>query len=66
MIGTPFYLALEILEGKPYDSNSDIWSLGVILYEMMTFKLPFNANSLPLLSVKIFTRKLYSTSFNIY
>ena len=53
MLGTPFYLAPEILEGKPYDSSSDIWSLGVILYEIMTFQLPFNANSLPMLTVKI-------------
>ena len=52
-IGTPYYLSPEIIEGKPYDSKSDIWSLGVLLYEMMTFKMPFNANSLPMLSVKI-------------
>ena len=53
MVGTPYYLSPEILENKPYDSKSDIWSLGVLLYEMMTFKMPFNANSLPMLSVKI-------------
>ena len=53
MVGTPYYLSPEILESKPYDAKSDIWSLGVLLYEMMTFKMPFNANSLPMLSVKI-------------
>ena len=53
MVGTPYYLSPEILENKPYDSKSDIWSLGVLLYEMMTFKMPFNANSFPMLSVKI-------------
>ena len=52
-IGTPYYLSPEIINSKPYDSKSDIWSLGVLLYEMMTFKMPFNANSLPMLSVKI-------------
>ena len=53
MVGTPYYLSPEILENKPYDAKSDIWSLGVLLYEMMTFKMPFNASSLPMLSVKI-------------
>ena len=53
MVGTPYYLSPEILENKPYDAKSDIWSLGILLYEMMTFKMPFNANSLPMLSVKI-------------
>ena len=53
MVGTPYYLSPEIIENKPYDAKSDIWSLGVLLYEMMTFKMPFNANSLPMLSVRI-------------
>ena len=53
MVGTPYYLSPEIIESKPYDSKSDIWSLGVLLYEMMTFKMPFNANSLASLIIKI-------------
>ena len=53
MVGTPYYLSPEILAGKPYDNKSDIWSLGVLLYEMMTFKMPFEAQSLPMLSMKI-------------
>ena len=53
MVGTPYYLSPEILENKPYDAKSDIWSLGVLLYEMMTFKMPFSANSFPILVVKI-------------
>ena len=53
MVGTPYYLSPEIFENKPYDSKSDIWSLGILLYEMMALKMPFIANSLPMLSVKI-------------
>jgi NIMA (never in mitosis gene a)-related kinase len=53
MVGTPYYLSPEIIQGKPYDNKSDIWSLGVLLYEMMTFKMPFEANTLPMLSMKI-------------
>ena len=52
-VGTPYYLSPEIINSKPYDLKSDIWALGVLLYEMMTFKMPFNAHSLPSLSLKI-------------
>ena len=53
MVGTPYYLSPEIINSKPYDAKSDIWALGVLLYELMTFKMPFEANSLPMLSLKI-------------
>ena len=52
-VGTPYYLSPEIINSKPYDSKSDIWALGVLLYEMMTFRMPFNAKSLASLSLKI-------------
>ena len=51
--GTPYYLSPEIINSKPYDSKNDIWALGVLIYEMMTFKMPFNAINLPALSLKI-------------
>ncbi|KAK8897324.1 hypothetical protein M9Y10_015266 [Tritrichomonas musculus] len=40
-IGTPLYLAPEIWKKCPYDQKCDMWSLGVLLYEMMTFTFPF-------------------------
>ena len=42
-----------MVEGKPYSNKADIWALGVILYHLCTQKLPFEANSLPLLALKI-------------
>ena len=39
--GTLGYLAPEILEKKPYGTSSDIWSLGCLLYAMLTVALPF-------------------------
>jgi serine/threonine protein kinase len=53
MIGTPYYLSPEIVLSKPYSFKSDIWSLGVLLYEMMCLKMPFDAVSLPMLTLKI-------------
>ena len=53
MVGTPYYLSPEIVKGNPYSFKSDIWSLGVMLYEMMALKMPFDANNLPMLSLKI-------------
>lgn len=39
--GTPITMAPEILRGKPYDKKCDIWSLGVILFQLTFGKLPF-------------------------
>lgn len=53
MVGTPYYLSPEIIENKPYNFASDIWSLGVVLYELCTLKPPFNAENLKYLALKI-------------
>jgi NIMA (never in mitosis gene a)-related kinase len=59
MVGTPYYLSPEIIESKPYGFKSDIWSLGVLLYELCALKPPFDGTSLHFLGVKI-TRGQYS------
>ncbi|KAK8891407.1 hypothetical protein M9Y10_028616 [Tritrichomonas musculus] len=54
IIGTPYYLSPEIWEGSPYDSKSDIWSLGCILFEMCSLHKPFEAqNATALLAMVI-------------
>ena len=53
LIGTPYYLSPELCEEKPYNDKSDIWALGCILYELCTFKHPFNAKSQGGLILKI-------------
>jgi serine/threonine protein kinase len=36
-IGTPHYMAPEIWKGRPYTYGADVWSLGCLLYEMLTY-----------------------------
>lgn len=53
VVGTPYYLSPEIIESQPYSFKSDIWSLGVLLYEMCALCPPFNATSLHQLAQRI-------------
>eukprot|EP01062_Namystynia_karyoxenos_P056774 TRINITY_DN476_c0_g2_i1.p1 TRINITY_DN476_c0_g2~~TRINITY_DN476_c0_g2_i1.p1 ORF type:complete len:453 (+),score=144.98 TRINITY_DN476_c0_g2_i1:88-1446(+) len=44
--GTPYYLAPELWKNKKYGKKADVWSLGVVLYEMVTLTRPFRADSM--------------------
>jgi basic membrane protein A len=44
-VGTPYYMSPEAWEGKPLDAQTDIWSLGVILFEMLTGQVPFGGDT---------------------
>jgi serine/threonine-protein kinase len=53
VLGTPYYMSPEQIRDEPLDGRSDLFSLGVVLYQCVTGELPFHADSLPALTHKI-------------
>ena len=54
-VGTPFYMAPEAWEGKTLDAQADVWSLGVMIYEMLAGQVPFTGDTGPAVMNKILT-----------
>ena len=53
VVGTPYYMPPEACQSEPYSSKSDVWALGVILYELCTLRQPFQCDNLLGLVFKI-------------
>lgn len=48
IMGSPHYMSPEqLIDSKNVDARSDIWALGIILYELVTGRMPFNAETMP-------------------
>ncbi|KAI8929250.1 kinase-like domain-containing protein [Entophlyctis helioformis] len=57
-VGTPFYMSPELVNESRYNTKSDVWALGCIIYELCTLEPPFQANSQPALATKIRAGKI--------
>jgi serine/threonine-protein kinase len=53
VLGTPSFMSPEQLQGRELTGQSDLFSLGVTLYQLLTGQLPFRADSMPALMIKI-------------
>ena len=53
MIGSPTYMSPEQMRGDPVDARSDLWSCGVVLYELLTGRKPFVGGTLVDLATKV-------------
>lgn len=60
-IGTPYYMAPEILKKEPYSFPADIWSLGCVLYEIVTRRRPFSSDY-----IQFFQQILHDEPFPIH
>ena len=56
--GSPLYTSPEVWENIPYDEKSDIWSLGILIYELCCLKVPFEADNISELCYKIKNQKV--------
>ena len=56
-MGTPFYLAPEIWMDKPCSKKTDVWALGVILYEICALLVPFQAEEMDELEGRVLKEK---------
>jgi len=66
MIGSPVYMAPEALKGDNYNIKADMWSIGILFFEMIFGYCPYEDKTIQRLIAKIDTSPLSIPSSNIY
>ena len=64
LLGTPQYAAPEIFEQKPYTSKVDMWSLGVVLYNMVKGTQPFSNRDIEKIKEQVLHKEINYNGFN--
>jgi serine/threonine-protein kinase ULK/ATG1 len=58
VLGSSLYMAPELVNRQPYTEKVDVWSLGVITYQLLSGKTPFEANSIKKIDWNINNKKI--------
>ena len=58
VLGSPLYMAPELVNRQPYNEKVDVWSLGVVTYQLLSGKTPFESNSIKKIDWNINNRSL--------
>ena len=66
VVGTPYYLSPEIVQNNTYDNKTDVWSIGVLLYELCALRPPFNGQNIHQLAIQIVSGKFQPIDANRY
>ena len=64
VLGTPLYMAPELIRHQRYDEKVDVWSLGCIVYQLLCGMTPFDGKTLKKINYNITNKPLDSTMFS--
>lgn len=64
--GTPYYASPEVWKDEPYNEKSDIWSIGCVLFEMISLKPPFRAQDMEGLKKKVLRGVFPRINLNVF